>query len=177
MNDTAKIRVLFVCMGNICRSPTAHGVFRHMVKQHGLEQWFEIDCAGTHAYHLDMPPDLRAQEASRRRGIDISHLRARRVTVEDFERFDYVLAMDADNRNILLSMCPRDHLHKLSLLMAFAPELNIQEVPDPYYGGASGFERVIDMIERATEGLLTHIHRERLSHLPEPFNAAGRQSQ
>lgn len=170
MNDTAKIRVLFVCMGNICRSPTAHGVFRHMVERHGLEEWFEIDCAGTHTYHLDMPPDPRAQEASRRRGIDIGHLRARQVTAEDFERFDYVLAMDTDNRDILLSLCPQDQAHKLSLLMAFAPELDIQEVPDPYYGGASGFERVIDMIENATEGLLVHIHQERLGHLTTPLD-------
>jgi len=172
MNKTEKIRVLFVCMGNICRSPTAHGVFRHMIRQHGLEEWFEIDCAGTHAYHLDMPPDPRAQEASRRRGIDISHLRARRVSAEDFGHFDYVLAMDMDNRDILLSLCPRGYAHKLSLLMAFAPELNLQEVPDPYYGGASGFERVIDMIESAAQGLLLHIHRERLSHLPSPFDSA-----
>jgi protein-tyrosine phosphatase len=170
MNNTAKIRVLFVCMGNICRSPTAHGVFRHMVEQHGLEEWFEIDCAGTHAYHLGLPPDPRAQEASMRRGIDISHLRARRATAEDFQHFDYVLAMDMDNRDILLSLCPREHEHKLSLLMAFAPELNIEEVPDPYYGGTSGFERVIDMIEKAAEGLLIHIHRERLSHVAKPLH-------
>lgn len=170
MNNTAKIRVLFVCMGNICRSPTAHGVFRDLVSRQGLEEWFEIDSAGTHAYHLGMPPDTRAQEASLRRGIDISHLRARRATAQDFERFDYVLAMDTDNRDILLSLSAPSQAHKLSLLMAFAPELNIEEVPDPYYGGASGFERVIDMIEKAAEGLLIHIHRERLGHVARPLD-------
>jgi protein-tyrosine phosphatase len=172
MTTPQKIRVLFVCMGNICRSPTAHGVFHHLIQQRGLGEWFEIDSAGTHGYHLDMPPDPRAQEAARRRGIDIGHLRARRVTAEDFDYFDYVLAMDTDNRDILLTLCPREHARKLALLMTFAPELNIQEVPDPYYGGASGFERVMDMIEQAAQGLLRHIDRERLQSLTRSADGA-----
>lgn len=154
-----KIKVLFVCMGNICRSPTAHGVFRRQVEARGTQAYFEIDCAGTHAYHIDQPPDARAQAAARTRGIDISHLRARRVTVEDFGRFDYILPMDQQNVADLRAICPGAQAHKLRLLMEFAPDYGTDEVPDPYYGGASGFDRVMDMIETATAGFYAHLQR------------------
>lgn len=151
------IKILFVCMGNICRSPTAHGVFRRLAQTRNMEQLFEIDCAGTHAYHIGHPPDARAQAAVRKRGIDISHLRARKVRIEDFTYFDYILAMDEDNYENLLALCPEPHADKVRLFMEFAPDLRIREVPDPYYGGASGFDRVLDLVEAAAEGFLNHL--------------------
>ena len=160
--DQNVVRVLFVCMGNICRSPTAQGVFRKLLQQEGLEEIIETDSAGTHAYHAGEPPDRRAQETALRRGIDLSDLRARRVESEDFSDFEYVLAMDQDNYHSLSQICPRGAERKLMLLMDFAPHLRTREVPDPYYGGASGFERVFDMVEAASEGLLAEIQRKRL---------------
>ncbi|HKJ22831.1 MAG TPA: low molecular weight protein-tyrosine-phosphatase [Gammaproteobacteria bacterium] len=152
-----KIKILFVCMGNICRSPTAHGVFRGLVRARDMEQRFEIDCAGTHAYHIGHAPDARAQAAVRTRGIDIGHLRARKVSAEDFAYFDHVLAMDEDNYDNLMALCPQPHAHKVKLFMEFAPDLHVREVPDPYYGGASGFDRVLDLVEAASEGLFDHL--------------------
>lgn len=157
MSAQEKIRVLFVCMGNICRSPTAHGVFRHLVNQRGLDHLIEIDSAGTHAYHVGEPPDRRAQSTATARGIDLTDLRARRVADSDFAQFDYILAMDRDNYEILRSQCPADVQDKVSLFLAFAPQVGIQEVPDPYYGGQKGFERVFDMVEAASHGLLADI--------------------
>lgn len=157
-----KIKVLFVCMGNICRSPTAHGVFNTLVEQHNLADSIEIDSAGTHAYHIGESPDTRAQVTAVRRGYDLSSLRARRVSDEDFQYYDYILAMDRDNLSILQRKCPAEHQQKLSLFLDFAEQLQEQEVPDPYYGGPGGFERVIDMIEQASEGLLTHINANHL---------------
>jgi protein-tyrosine phosphatase len=154
-----RARVLFVCMGNICRSPTAQGIFRKLLERQGLQVLVETDSAGTHAYHVGEPPDHRAQETAMRRGIDLGDLRARRVEKGDFERFDYVLAMDRDNYDILRSICPPDHAEKLILFMDFAPHLETREVPDPYYGGARGFEQVFDMAEAAAEGLLSDIRR------------------
>mgnify|MGYP001827497730 CR=1 FL=1 len=154
-----RARVLFVCMGNICRSPTAQGIFRKLLEWQGLQVLVETDSAGTHAYHVGEPPDHRAQETAMRRGIDLGDLRARRVEKGDFERFDYVLAMDRDNYDILRSICPPDHAGKLTLFMDFAPHLETREVPDPYYGGARGFEQVFDMAEAAAEGLLSDIRR------------------
>lgn len=162
MSETRTVRVLFVCMGNICRSPTAQGVFRRLVREVGLEHIVEIDSAGTHAYHLGEPPDLRAQETARRRGIDLGDLRARRVEPEDFTYFDYVLAMDQDNYLSLSAICPPGYERRLNLLMDYAPQIRTREVPDPYYGGESGFERVFDMLEAASEGLLTEIRRRHL---------------
>ncbi len=156
------VKVLFVCMGNICRSPTAHGVFQRLVEQTGLHQHIEIDSAGTHAYHIGNPPDSRAQAAALRRGIDLSLQRARRIAADDFKRFDYILAMDQDNLSLLRSACPPHHVHKLSLFLEYAPELKIQEVPDPYYGGATGFEQVLDLVEIASEGLLRHLRQQGL---------------
>jgi protein-tyrosine phosphatase len=152
-----KVSVLFVCMGNICRSPTAEGVFRHLVREAQLEEHVHTDSAGTHAYHVGNPPDVRAQATAERRGIELHDLRARRVAEEDFDVFDYVLAMDQDNYQILSTICPPGYETRLRMFMEFAPHLNIPEVPDPYYGGASGFERVFDMVEEAARGLLEDI--------------------
>ena len=152
-----KVSVLFVCMGNICRSPTAEGVFRHLVRQEKLEDVILIDSAGTHAYHIGNPPDNRALVVGERRGIELHDLRARRVSPEDFDLFDYVLAMDRDNYENLSAICPSGYETRLRMFMDYAPHLQIPEVPDPYYGGASGFERVFDMVEEAARGLLEEI--------------------
>lgn len=152
-----RIGVLMVCMGNICRSPMAQGVFEHLVAEAGLAPMFEIDSAGTHAYHVGEPPDRRAQETALRRQIDLRSQRARQVEVTDFSRFDYVLAMDRQNLTALQRLCPPEHQHKLSLYLDYAPHIGEEEVPDPYYGGPSGFERVYDMVEAAGRGLLDHI--------------------
>jgi len=152
-----KIRVLFVCMGNICRSPTAEGVFRNLIETHGLSELLETDSAGTHAYHIGEPPDRRAQETALNRGLDISDLRARGVDQEDFEDFDYILAMDSDNYSILIDRCPDTLQDKIKLFLNYAPDLNITEVPDPYYGGNKGFENVFDLVEAASEGLIAEI--------------------
>lgn len=153
------VRVLFVCLGNICRSPTAEGVFRHVVERAGLKDRIEIDSAGTHAYHIGDPPDLRSQEAARRRGIDLSSLRGRKASAEDIERFDYILAMDAENLANLRAICPAGLDEKVRLFLEFAPNRPEREVPDPYFGGESGFERVLDMIEEAAHGLLAHVRQ------------------
>lgn len=151
------IKVLFVCMGNICRSPTAQGIFSHLTNQENLSNLIKVDSAGTHAYHVGNPPDHRAQATALKRGIDLSHQTARRVNVADFEEFDYVLAMDEDNLLDLQEICPDEHAHKVRLFLEYAPHLNIREVPDPYYGGPGGFDRVLDMVEIASEGLLKEI--------------------
>ncbi|KPJ96023.1 MAG: phosphotyrosine protein phosphatase [Gammaproteobacteria bacterium SG8_11] len=156
------VKVLFVCMGNICRSPTAEGVFAKIVHDAGLTDLIEIDSAGTHAYHVGEPPDSRAQRSALQRGIDISLLRARKARTEDFEYFDYVLAMDEDNFQHLSVICPEEHQEKLQLFLEYAPHLEYREVPDPYYGGAKGFEHVLDMVEHAAVGLLEHIRTRHL---------------
>ena len=155
------VKVLFVCLGNICRSPTAEGVFRKLVREENLEHLFEIDSAGTHAYHIGEPPDERAQAACARRGIDINRLCGRKAVAEDIKRFDYVLAMDRDNFNDLIDICPAGHETTIRLFMEFAPNRPEDEVPDPYFGGVSGFDRVLDMIEDAARGLLEEIRRTR----------------
>ncbi|MCB1798312.1 MAG: low molecular weight phosphotyrosine protein phosphatase [Gammaproteobacteria bacterium] len=156
------VKVLFVCMGNICRSPTAHGVFRDLVDRQGLAHAISIDSAGTHAYHVGSSPDKRAQATAARRGVDLSDLVARRVDVGDFDEFDYVLAMDQDNYMALSAVCPDQHVDKIHMFMDFAPQMRTREVPDPYYGGASGFDRVFDLVEAAAEGLLEEIRRQHL---------------
>lgn len=160
MSPSSTVKVLFVCMGNICRSPMAHGVFRQLVRDEGLAEYIEIDSAGTHGYHLDEPPDRRAILTAARRGVEIDDLRARRAEPRDFHDFDYVLAMDQENYLSLSAICPRGMEAKLSLFMDFAPELRTREVPDPYYGGPGGFETVFDLVEAASRELLAHI-RER----------------
>ncbi len=162
MSESSKVKVLFVCMGNICRSPTAHGVFRHLVRESGLEHLVEIDSAGTHGYHVGAAPDDRAQETALARGVDIGDLRARRAEPDDFIYYDYILAMDQENYHSLSRICPRGMQRKLVLLMDYAPELRRREVPDPYYGGQQGFDQVFDMVEAAARGLLEDITRRHL---------------
>ena len=156
---TEKISVLFVCMGNICRSPMAEGVFRQMVEAAGLAERIHIDSAGTHAYHVGEPPDPRAQETAARRGIELAEQRARRVSREDIALFDFILAMDQDNLSILHDIAEPEHRERIRLFMEFAPDMKIREVPDPYYGGQGGFDRVLDLVEAASAGLLETIRK------------------
>ena len=148
------MRVLFVCMGNICRSPTAEGVFRNELAQAGSDLVVTIDSAGTHAYHVGEPPDRRAIAAASRRGIDLTGLRARAVSDEDFERFDLVLAMDRDNLALLQRRAPASYRQRVKLFMDYAPKSYAREIPDPYYGGPQGFEEVLDLLEEASRGLV-----------------------
>jgi protein-tyrosine phosphatase len=151
------IGVLFVCTGNICRSPTAEGIFAGMAHAAGLAGQVRIDSAGTSGYHVGEPPDSRAQEAARARGVEIGSQRARRVIPEDFARFDLILAMDRSHLTALQRMAPAGTEERLRLFLDFAPHLAEDDVPDPYYGGVSGFDRVFDMIEAAAAGLLDHV--------------------
>ena len=153
MVDKPAISVLFVCMGNICRSPTAEGVFRHFVQEAGLAERIKIDSAGTHAYHTGEPADRRASAAAEQRGYSLADIRARRVQTDDFENFDYIVAMDRLNHVTLIDQADAEHHDKIRLFLEFAsvPE---DDVPDPYYGGAAGFERVLDLVETASRGLL-----------------------
>lgn len=157
-----KVNVLFVCMGNICRSPTAHGVFRQLVQETGLQAHIDIDSAGTHAYHIGEQPDNRAQQTARERGIDLSDLRARQVVQDDFKHYDYILAMDEHNHMMLRRDAPAELRDKIYLFLEFAPQLKETEVPDPYYGGAQGFEHVFDLVEQASRGLLSDIQKRYL---------------
>lgn len=147
-------RVLFVCMGNICRSPMAEGVFRHLVRNAGLEEVVKVDSAGTHAFHVGEVPDKRAVATAAKRGYVIEELRARRVKEKDFEDFDMILAMDWDNLALLQQMAPKHYHHKLQLLMRFATDNESATIPDPYYGGPQGFEQALDLIEDACNGLI-----------------------
>lgn len=151
------MRVLFVCMGNICRSPTAEGVFRARLKQALGEAIVEHDSCGTHDYHIGDGPDHRAVAHAQKRDIDISDLRARQVHVSDFEKYDLILAADHHNLAILKRLCPAEHRYKLRLMLDFSSKYKGQEVPDPYYGGADGFERVLDMLEDMADGLIETI--------------------
>lgn len=144
-------------MGNICRSPTAQGVFERLIEDAGVRHAVEVDSAGTHAYHVGEPPDPRSQQAARRRGVDLGSQRARKVRVEDFHHYDYILAMDKGNFADLQAVCPAGQEHKLHLFLSLADELGEQEVPDPYYGGSNGFEVVLDLVEQASQALLTDI--------------------
>ena len=157
----AMVRVLFVCMGNICRSPMAEGVFRRMLEGVGLTEKVYVDSAGTHSYHIGAAPDPRSQTTAQRRGVDLRGLRARQVTIGDFAEFDYVLAMDRDNYSHLLELCRDAGLQRrIQLFLDFAPDLPEREVPDPYYGGPTGFDRVMDLVEEAAQGLLLHIREQ-----------------
>jgi protein-tyrosine phosphatase len=147
-------RVLFVCLGNICRSPTAEGVLRQLAAREAPGLRLDIDSAGTADYHIGAPPDLRSQRAALLRGIDISGLRARQVNQDDFARFDLILAMDGDNLRELEALKPRDSRAALKLFLEYAPELNRRDVPDPYYGDAGAFEEVLDLATAASLGLL-----------------------
>lgn len=151
------IKVLFVCTGNICRSPTAEAVFRHQVERLGLAGVIATDSAGTHDYHVGEPPDFRAQLTARRRGYEMSHLRGRQICLEDFAMFDHILAMDRGNLALLERLCPPEHAGKLRLFMEYSGRRPVREVPDPYYGGPEGFDAVLDMVEDGALGLLQHI--------------------
>jgi len=151
------VKILFVCMGNICRSPTAEGMFRYHVKTAGLENKIEIDSAGTIGFHVGNPPDSRATAAAANRGINLSKQRSRMVNHNDFEYFDYIIAMDYENESDLINRCPNEHKDKVHLFLNFAQETNVKEVPDPYYGSGNGFETVLDLVEKASIGLLQHL--------------------
>ncbi|ULG67838.1 low molecular weight protein-tyrosine-phosphatase [Marinobacterium sediminicola] len=158
---TQQTSILFVCLGNICRSPTAHGVFERLIEQEGLSARFYIDSAGTAAYHVGKAPDPRTQAAAKRRGYPLEHLRARAVDMSDFERFDYILAMDDANLRELRSLCPRGFRGHLGLFLDFAEGVKHKEVPDPYYtSGDQGFEEVLDLVEKASQGLYRHLLQE-----------------
>jgi len=163
----ARISVMFVCMGNICRSPTAEAVFRHYVENAGLSGNILTDSAGTHDYHVGESPDRRAQRAAEQRGYDMRGLRGRQVEEEDFRSFDYVLAMDRANLAILRGLAPQGSKAHVGLFLDHARHHAEREVTDPYYGGAEGFERVLDMVEDASEGLLQHIRQTHLDRMGE----------
>ncbi len=160
------IRVLFVCLGNICRSPTAQGVFEALLEREGLSGQISVDSAGTGGWHRGALPDKRATEAAALRGIDLSRQRARKVTRDDFANFDYILAMDSNNLVALQKLAPPEHKAKLCLFLDYAPHASTREVPDPYYGGAHGFEHVLDLVEEAAEGLLADIRTSHLDGVP-----------
>ena len=155
-----KTSVLFVCMGNICRSPTAEGVFRKLVADAGLAEIIDADSAGTHAFHTGSAPDRRAQAAAERRGFMLSDIRSRPITAGDFERHDYILAMDLDNLEVLHEHAGDEHSSKVMLFLQFADGDPQSEVPDPYYGGSAGFERVLDLVEQASRALLETLQSE-----------------
>ncbi len=156
-NVTPEGSVLFVCLGNICRSPTAAGVFRAAADRAGIGRRTRVEYAGLGTQHIGVPPDRRAIEAARRRGYDLSAMRGRQVKVADFSSFGWILAMDDSNMRALTAMKPPEFAGHLGLLLDFAPELGVRDVPDPYYGAYDGFERVLDLIEIAAAGLLTRL--------------------
>ncbi len=155
------IKVLFVCTGNICRSPTAEGVFRRMVEEAGLEGRISVDSAGTEGYHAGESPDPRSAEVARARGYPIDDLRSRQIRSRDFESFDLILAMDQGHLGQLRRLCPPERLGRLKLFLEYAPWAGARDVPDPYYGGPGGFTRVLDLIEVGCRGLLEVLERER----------------
>ncbi|MBL8399143.1 MAG: low molecular weight phosphotyrosine protein phosphatase [Candidatus Accumulibacter sp.] len=154
------IKVLFICMGNICRSPTAEGVLRQLVREKGLEGKIEVDSAGTHGYHVGEAPDQRTQRAAASRQYDLSEMRARKVAAQDLDYFDLILAMDRNNLDVLKRICPADKHHRLGLFMKYSHNFDDDEVPDPYYGLGHGFDLVLDMIEDAARGLLGHLEQQ-----------------
>jgi len=149
--------VLFVCMGNICRSPIAEGVFRAMVERERLEKYITIDSAATHGYQLGERPDVRAVRAARLRGYDLASQRARLFAADDFQRFEWIVAMDSHNLRFLTSLRPSEHRGHLGLFLDFVPELGVRDVPDPYYGKLEDFERVLDLVERGAGPLLAAV--------------------
>ena len=155
-------------MGNICRSPTAHGVFQQLVSQYKLDEVVSVDSAGTFDYHIGKSPDKRATVAAANRNYDLSHLRARQVASSDFQKFDYILAMDNENYSDLVAQCNDEYKDKISLFLEYATQSNVREVPDPYYGGSHGFETVLDLVEDASLGLLEHL---RATHLPKSLSS------
>lgn len=157
MTEPRQFSILFCCMGNICRSPTAEGVLRQVLSTRAGHLQITLDSAGTHDYHVGDAPDARAIEAARRRGIDLSALRARQVLQQDFARFDLVLAMDEQNLQHLRRLAPMHLQERIKLVMEYAPELGVRDVPDPYYGSSRGFEEVLDLLQAASDGLLADL--------------------
>lgn len=157
-------KVLFVCTGNICRSPSAAGVFQHMIDEAGLSDAIGVDSAGTHAFHVGEAPDPRAQAAAQKRGYDLSSYRARQVCANDFVEFDLILAMDWENLSALQQQCPKIYQHKLMLLMRFSNEFEEATVPDPYYGGPEGFSKVLDYIEDAGQGVFELVRKRAMQY-------------
>ena len=155
-----KIKIMFVCMGNICRSPTAHAVMRQIVIKEGLENQIYIESSGTHAYHVSNSPDARSQLTASKRGVDMSDLRAQKIAITDYDEFDWILAMDEDNLELVNYYAPENHTANCALLMDFSTKAEYetqQIVPDPYYGGEQGFEQVFNMVEDACHGFLQHL--------------------
>lgn len=161
------VKVLFVCMGNICRSPTAEGVMRHVLRQNKLDGLVEVDSAGTHGYHVGEAPDARTQRAAASRGYNLSEMRARKVAPQDLDYFDLILAMDHNNIGVLKRICPPEKYDRLGLFMSYSKNFDDDEVPDPYYGLGHGFDMVLDMVEDAAQGLVDTI-KQRLK------NSAGK---
>ena len=157
MNNNTPFRVLMVCTGNICRSPTAHGVLEKMVINAGLQTSIQVDSAGTHSYHVGEAPDGRSQQHALRRGYDLSHQRARQLTAQDFDDFDLVLVMDSSNETAVRKISTAAQQLRLKRLTDFCQRFDDKQVPDPYYGGERGFEHVLDLVEDACQGLLEHI--------------------
>ena len=148
------MKIVFVCTGNICRSPTAEAVARHFIAEAGLARSITVDSAGTQGYHVGEAPDPRTRQAALKRGYDLSGLRARKLDSADFRRFDLLLAMDRSHLEFMLRLCPEIYRHRVALFMSFAPESDFDEVPDPYYGGPRGFDFVLDMCEAGAKGLI-----------------------
>lgn len=159
MSQPSQLRVLMVCMGNICRSPTAEGVLRHKLQAAGLADRVSVESAGTHASHAGEPPDARSARSALRRGYDLSGLKARRVTDDDFQRFDLILAMDWDNFALLEAQAPAARRARIQRLMEFAKRSDAPVVPDPYFGAAQGFDHVLDLVEDACDGLVDHVSK------------------
>ena len=159
MGDKKQVKVLFVCMGNICRSPTAHGVFQALVDDQGLGGQILVDSAGTHSYHIGSPPDPRSQATAQSRGIDMSGLRARQFESSDYLEFEFLIAMDHSNRSNMAALNPGDGKAQLALMLEYSEFYQQSEVPDPYFGDG-GFDQVFDMIDDASKGLLKHIRRQ-----------------
>jgi protein-tyrosine phosphatase len=157
--QNTRVRILFVCLGNICRSPTAEAVLRTLAAREAPELNLEVDSAGTSDYHLGQPPDPRTRKAAERRGYDLAALRARRVEPGDFEHFDLILAMDRENLSVLRLRAPAAAHERLRLFLEFAQQGGAEDVPDPYYGGPNGFEEVLDLVETATRGLIAHLRQ------------------
>jgi protein-tyrosine phosphatase len=159
MDDKDKVKVLFVCMGNICRSPTAHGVFQALVDEQGLRDRVLVDSAGTHSYHIGSPPDPRSQDTARSRGVNLAGLRARQFQSQDFLEFDFLIAMDRSNFVDMAALKPDKPRARLDLMLDYSKQTDHREVPDPYFGEA-GFDRVFDMVREASQGLLRHIREQ-----------------
>lgn len=155
-----KLSILFICLGNICRSPMAQGVFSKLVKEQKLESRFFIDSAGIQDFHIGSSPDLRAQKVAKTRDIDVTQQIARQVKFDDFENFDYLLVMDDDNHHALLQCCPTKLQHKINYFLSFVPQLKTLKVPDPYYGGEQGFEEVLVLLEKASIGFLNYLKQK-----------------